>query len=112
MAIMRIKQIVSMSSEDRAAKLVDLRAELARIRTMINAGGAVENPTRVRELRKTIAQILTVENEKKLGIRQVVVEAEEKPKKKTEKAPEKAPAAKKAATKKVDAKETEATVKQ
>ena len=70
MAIMRIKEIVGMSSEDRATKLVDLRVELARIRTMINAGGAVENPTRVRELRKTIAQILTVENEKKLGIRQ------------------------------------------
>ena len=34
-----------MSSEDRKKKLVDLRAELARIRTMVNAGGAVENPT-------------------------------------------------------------------
>jgi large subunit ribosomal protein L29 len=99
MAIIRIKEIVAMSSEDRAAKLVDLRAELARIRTMINAGGAVENPTRVRELRKTIAQILTVENEKKLGIRQVVVEAQEKPKKKT-------------ATKKVESKETEETAAQ
>ena len=108
MAIMRIKEIVSMSSEDRAAKLVDLRAELARIRTMINAGGAVENPTRVRELRKTIAQILTVENENKLGIRQVMVEAEEKPKKKAEKAP----AAKKKAAKKVEAKETEETAAQ
>jgi len=108
MAIMRIKEIVSMSSEDRATKLVDLRAELARIRTMINAGGAVENPTRVRELRKTIAQILTVENEKKLGIRQVVVEAKEKPKKKAEKAP----AAKKSATKKAEAKETEETATQ
>ncbi len=64
------------------AKLIDLRAELARIRTMINAGGAVENPTRVRELRKTIAQILTVENEKKLGIRQTAEVTEEKPKKK------------------------------
>ena len=69
MARMRIKEIVDMSSEDRANKLVELRAELARIRTMINAGGAVENPTRVRELRKTIAQILTIENENKLGIR-------------------------------------------
>ena len=67
MAIMRLKEINAMSSEDRAKKLVDLRVELARIRTMINAGGAVENPTRVRELRKTIAQILTVENENKLG---------------------------------------------
>ena len=107
MAIMRMKDIVSMSSEDRAAKLVDLRAELARIRTMINAGGAVENPTRVRQLRKTIAQILTVENEKRLGIRQVVLEATEKPKKNAEKAP----AAKKK-TKKVESKETKETAAQ
>ena len=83
MAIMRLKEIVSMSSEDRANKIVDLRAELARMRTMIKAGGAVENPTRVRELRKTIAQILTIENEKKLGIRGTTEEA--KPKKKVEK---------------------------
>jgi large subunit ribosomal protein L29 len=87
---MRIKEIVDMSDDDKTKKLVDLRAELARIRTMINAGGAVENPTRVRELRKTIAQILTVENEKKLGIRQAAQEPEKKPKKKAEK-PEKKP---------------------
>ena len=85
MGLMRIKEIVDMSSEDRAKKLVELRAELARIRTMINAGGAVENPTRVRELRKTIAQTLTVENENKLGIRKAAEEPEKKPKKKAEK---------------------------
>jgi large subunit ribosomal protein L29 len=83
---MRIKEIVDMSSEDRNKKLVDLRAELARIRTMVQAGGAVENPTRLRELRRTIAQILTVENENKLGIRkQAAEEPEKKPKKKAEK---------------------------
>ncbi len=76
------------------SKLVDLRAELARIRTMINAGGAVENPTRVRELRKTIAQILTVENENKLGIRKAAKEPEKKQKKKAEK-PAKKPKAEK-----------------
>ena len=69
MAIMRVKEINALSTEDRAKKLADLRIELARIRTMVNAGGAVENPTRIRELRRTIAQILTIENEKKLGIR-------------------------------------------
>jgi large subunit ribosomal protein L29 len=69
MPIVRVKDIVSMSAEDKTNKLYDLRAELARIRTMINAGGAVENPTKVRELRKAIAQILTVQNEEKLGIR-------------------------------------------
>ena len=58
---------------------------------MVNAGGAVENPTRIRELRRTIAQILTIENEKKLGIRQAA--EEEKQEKKAEK-PAKAPKAK------------------
>jgi len=82
---LRFKEIVEMSSEDRASKLVDLRAELARMRTMIKAGGAVENPTRIRELRRTIAQILTVENEDKLGIRKTAAkEPEKKPKKKAE----------------------------
>jgi large subunit ribosomal protein L29 len=94
MAIIRLREIQAMSSEDRAKKLVDLRAELARIKTMVKAGGAVENPTKVRELRKTIAQILTVENESKLGIRKGTEEKEEKPKKKAEK-PAKKPKAKK-----------------
>jgi len=58
-----------MSSEDRTKKLSELRTELARMRTMIRAGGAVENSTRVRVLRKTIAQILTIENEVKLNLR-------------------------------------------
>ena len=94
MAIIRLKEIQGMSSEDRAKKLVDLRVELSRIKTMVNAGGAVENPTRVRELRKTIAQILTVENENKLGINKTT-EEEEKPKKKAEKPPKKPKAEKK-----------------
>ncbi len=69
MGIMRLQEIVNMSADDRAKKLSELRTELARMKTMIRAGGAVENPTRVRELRKTIAQILTIENEQKLNIR-------------------------------------------
>ncbi|HLN88462.1 MAG TPA: 50S ribosomal protein L29 [Candidatus Binatia bacterium] len=79
---MRVKEIKGLSTEDRANRLLDLRVELARIRTMVNAGGAVENPTRIRELRRTIAQILTIENEKKLGIRQPAEEKETKPAKK------------------------------
>lgn len=87
MAIIRLKEIQGMSSQDRQKKLVELRVELARIRTTINAGGAVENPTRPRELRKTIAQILTIENEDKLGIRKSATgDTEKKPKKVEKKA--------------------------
>jgi large subunit ribosomal protein L29 len=84
---MRVKEINALSTEDRENKLLDLRIELARIRTMVNAGGAVENPTRIRELRRTIAQILTIQNEKKLGIRQAATE--EKTEKKVGKSPKK-----------------------
>jgi large subunit ribosomal protein L29 len=69
MPILRMKEITGMTAEDRTKKLGELRAELSRLRTMISAGGAVENPTRVREIRRTIAQVLTVENENRLGIR-------------------------------------------
>jgi large subunit ribosomal protein L29 len=58
-----------MSPEERAKKLSEFRTELARLRTMIRAGGAVENPARIMILRKSIARILTVENEHKLGLR-------------------------------------------
>ena len=112
MAIIRLKEIQGMSSEDRKKKLVDLRVELARLRTMIKAGGAVENPTKVREIRKTIAQILTVENEVKLGIRKGAAEEEEKPKKaetpkKAEEAAEK-PEKKAKAKKETEPEETKA----
>jgi large subunit ribosomal protein L29 len=82
--IMRMKEINDMTPEAREQRLIDLKVELARIRTMINAGGAVENPTRVRQIRKTIAQILTVQNEQILGIRKAAAseKKEEKPAKK------------------------------
>jgi large subunit ribosomal protein L29 len=95
MPILRLKEINDMSTEDRTKKLAELRAELSRMRTMISAGGAVENPTRVRELRRTIAQILTIENENKLGIRQAPSATEvKKPKAETKPAEskEKSPA--------------------
>jgi large subunit ribosomal protein L29 len=96
--IMRMKEIAEMSPETREQRLIDLRVELARIRTMINAGGAVENPTRIRQLRKTIAQILTVENEQAIGLRKAPTapeKKEEKPAKKAKpKKEEKTPEAK------------------
>jgi large subunit ribosomal protein L29 len=88
MTILRVKEIDGMSSEDRAKKVLELRAELSRMRTMIHAGGAVDNPARITDLRKTIARILTIENEHKLGIRKKEEKAEKpaKPAKKPKKA--------------------------
>jgi large subunit ribosomal protein L29 len=68
MPIMRVKEIRDMPSEERMKRLNELRTELLRLKTMVKAGGAIENPARIRVLRKTIAQILTIEHEQKLGI--------------------------------------------
>ena len=63
MPILRIKDIRAMSSEERRERIDELRTELTRLRTMVKAGGSIDNPSRVRELRKTIARILTIETE-------------------------------------------------
>ncbi len=65
MPILRVKEIRGMSSENRQKRLRELQTELIRLKTMIKAGGSIENPGRVRELRRTIARILTIEREPK-----------------------------------------------
>jgi len=63
MPIIRIKEIRDMSSEERRRRVTELRTELVRLKTMIKAGGTVENTGRIRELRKAIARILTIEHQ-------------------------------------------------
>ncbi len=55
-----------MSSEKRAEKVVELRGELSRLRSMIKVGGSIDNPSRVKEIKRAIAKILTVENEERM----------------------------------------------
>ena len=78
MPLIRVKEIRDMSSEDRSKRLGDLRTELLRLRIMIMAGGTIENPARVKELRKAIAKILTIEQEQKLGIKKTEPERKKK----------------------------------
>ena len=63
MAILRVKEIRQMSSEERKKRLSEFKAELVRLKTMIKAGGSIDNPMRIRELRRTIARIKTIERE-------------------------------------------------
>ena len=65
MAILRIKDIRDMSSDQRTAKINEFRTELSRLKTMVAAGGSIDNPSQIRELRKTIARMLTIEAEEK-----------------------------------------------
>jgi large subunit ribosomal protein L29 len=67
MAILRLKEIRDMSSDQRTTKINEFRTELARLKTMVAAGGSIDNPSQIRELRKTIARMLTIEAEQKRG---------------------------------------------
>lgn len=63
MPILRMQEIRDMTLEEREKKIVELTTELTKMKTMIKAGGAVENPGRARVIRRTIARIMTVANE-------------------------------------------------
>ena len=62
MAILRKREMKQMLPEERKKKISELRAELTTIRTSVKSGGTVDNPSRVRELRRTVARLLTAEN--------------------------------------------------
>ncbi len=63
MPVLRKREIKQMLQEERTKKVTELRAELTNIRTSVKSGGTVENPARIRELRRTIARLLTLENQ-------------------------------------------------
>jgi large subunit ribosomal protein L29 len=59
----RVQEIRDMNVEQRERRLSELRTELSKQKTMINAGGSIENPGQIKVIRKTIARILTVMRE-------------------------------------------------
>ncbi|MBI5253026.1 MAG: 50S ribosomal protein L29 [Euryarchaeota archaeon] len=64
MAILRSEEVRDLSIEEMNEKLAELRAELLRQKSMIASGGAPENPGRIKEIRRTIARILTIKTQK------------------------------------------------
>ena len=60
-----MKELRKMKDESIEKKLNELRLELAKEMGQIKIGGNIKNPGRIKELRKAIARILTLKNEKK-----------------------------------------------
>lgn len=65
MAILRIKEIKGMTPAEREKRLEELRAELTRARALRTGGGTIESPGRIREIRRAIARVLTVNGEER-----------------------------------------------
>ncbi|MBL7100873.1 MAG: 50S ribosomal protein L29 [Nanoarchaeota archaeon] len=86
MAILTKNDFKQMNEIQLNEKLSDLRKELMKINTQISTGTTPENPGRVREVKKTIARILTALNLRKnaqKGEEKVEKKGEEKVEKKT-----------------------------
>lgn len=62
MKLLPPSEIRKMSSEERKRRLEELRAELMRLKAQA-ARGTLENPARIKIVRKAIARILTIERE-------------------------------------------------
>lgn len=65
MANLKLRELREMGAEERKAKMVELREELSKDRGHIASGTRPENTGKMRAVRKTIARILTIENEAK-----------------------------------------------
>ena len=63
MPILRTDEIRNMSLHERSDELETLNSELIRERALTSAGGAPENPGRIKEIRRTIARIKTIQHE-------------------------------------------------
>ncbi|MCK5023150.1 MAG: 50S ribosomal protein L29 [Candidatus Aenigmarchaeota archaeon] len=65
MAIIKLKDMRKMDDKQVKKQLNELNLELAKERANIHIGATVTSPGRVREIRKTIARIKTIQNEKR-----------------------------------------------
>ncbi len=66
---MKVNEIRDLNSDERNEKLKSLKEELFNLRFQ-KATGQLENPMRIREVKRSIAQVKTVQREVELGIRQ------------------------------------------
>lgn len=66
---MKVNEIRDLSADEQAAKLKELKEELFNLRFQ-HATGQLENPMRLRDVKRSIARIKTIQRETELNIRQ------------------------------------------
>jgi large subunit ribosomal protein L29 len=65
---MKAKEVRDMTADELQIKLSSLKEELFNLRFQL-ATGQLDNPMRVRDVRKSIARVMTVMRERELGLR-------------------------------------------
>ena len=68
MALLKSSKVRDFADAELKAKLFEYQKELNSERGLLAAGGRTSNPGKLRELKKTIARVITIMHERKLGI--------------------------------------------
>jgi len=68
--VMKLREIRKLTAEQREARLDQYRRELMDIRSQLSSGGSIEDPGRIKDLKRTISRLLTIKREEELGINQ------------------------------------------
>ena len=68
MAVLRPSETRKMQKKDADKRLVELKLELAKIRGNISMGASAQSPGRIREIRRAIARIKTIETENRMRL--------------------------------------------
>jgi|TARA_Y100000310_G_scaffold159627_1_gene159243 large subunit ribosomal protein L29 len=66
MAIIKKKELKQLNKSQLVKKLEELQRELIRVNTQKSTGTNIENPGRVKEIKRTIAKLLTKLNNENL----------------------------------------------
>ncbi len=65
MAVLKIKDARSMKPDERMKRLNEFRLELSKLKGSSAVGANIKEPGKVKELRKAVARILTINSEEK-----------------------------------------------
>ena len=61
---MKAKELMAMNGIDLENKIIELKKELMKVNSQIAIGTLPKSPGKVKEMKKTIAKILTIKNNK------------------------------------------------
>ena len=65
---MKVNEIRDLNPDEQTEKIKSLKEELFNLRFQ-HATGQLDNPMRIREVKRSIAQVKTIQRERELGIR-------------------------------------------
>jgi len=65
-----MKEIRNLNPDQRKAKLEQYRSKLMHVKAMLSSGGSIDDPGQIKDIKRTIARLMTLEREAELGINQ------------------------------------------